>query len=92
MKMPVGIVENSVRKGIDPKSMVRLIFNGNFNWNPANNHILESLQGVMEIKLREIMREEMSSTYAYCKLQFAENEFSITKVPAPQLMYFLISV
>ena len=63
MDMPSGIVENSVKKGIDPKSMVRVIFNGNFEYIQENRHILKSLEGVMEIKLREIMREDMGGTY-----------------------------
>jgi len=63
MEMPTGIVKNSVRKGIEPKSMVRFIFNGDFNWNFENRHVLKSLEGVMEIKLREIMREDMGGTY-----------------------------
>jgi zinc protease len=63
MDMPNGIVENTVRKGIDPKSMVRVIFNGDFEYIQENRHILKSLEGVMEIKLREIMREDMGGTY-----------------------------
>ena len=63
MNIPPGIVENSVKKGIDPKSMVRFAFNGDFEWNRENLHILNSLEGVMEIKLREIMREDMGGTY-----------------------------
>ena len=63
MNFPNGIVENTVRKGIEPKSMVRIIFNGKFNWNRNNRHALESLEGVMEMKLREIMREDMGGTY-----------------------------
>ena len=63
MKMPTGIVDNSVRKGIDPKSMVRIIFNGPLEWSHENRHIIKSLEGVMEIKLREILREDMGGTY-----------------------------
>ena len=63
VEMPDGIVENSVIKGIDPKSMVRVIFNGDFEYSRENSHILSSLEGVMEIKLREILREDMGGTY-----------------------------
>ena len=63
IEMPNGIVENSVRKGMEPKSMVRFIFNGDFNWSKENTYILESLKGVLDIKLREIMREDMGGTY-----------------------------
>ncbi len=63
LNIPDGIVKNSAIKGIDPKSMVRLIFHGDFKWNRKNHHILKSLEGVMEIKLREILREDMGGTY-----------------------------
>ncbi|SVB34008.1 uncharacterized protein METZ01_LOCUS186862, partial [marine metagenome] len=63
MEMPAGIVENSVKKGVEPKSMVHLSFNGKFNWSRENHHLLNSLESVMEIKLREIMREDMGGTY-----------------------------
>jgi len=63
MDPPVGIVENSVRKGMEPKSMVHMTFTDFFEWSPENRHILESLKNVMEIKLREVMREDMGGTY-----------------------------
>ena len=37
MDMPNGIVENTVKKGIDPKSMVRVIFNGDFEYSGVFN-------------------------------------------------------
>ena len=63
LDMPEGIVENSVRKGMEPKSMVHIIFNGEFKWNRENRYFLTSLVGIMDIKLREIMREDMGGTY-----------------------------
>ena len=63
MEMPKGIVENSVKKGMEPKSMVHISFNGEFKWNRANTYILKSLESVMDIKLREVMREDMGGTY-----------------------------
>ena len=43
--------------------MVHLSFNGDFEWNVNNRYELKSLEGVMDIKLREIMREDMGGTY-----------------------------
>jgi len=63
MKMPRGIVENFAKKGMEPKSMVHYSFNGDFNWSVKNRHVLKSLESVLEIKLREIMREDMGGTY-----------------------------
>jgi len=63
IEMPEGIVKNSVKKGMEPKSMVHISFNGDFKWNRTNTHVLKSLESVMDIKLREIMREDMGGTY-----------------------------
>ena len=43
--------------------MVHLSFNGNFNWTSENHHLITSLESVMDIKLREVMREDMGGTY-----------------------------
>ena len=84
IEKPDGIVENSVRKGMESKSMVHISFNGDFVWNRENTHILKSLESVMEIKLREIMREDMGGTYGVWMWTVPEHypteeyEFNIT--------------
>ncbi|MFQ5650174.1 MAG: M16 family metallopeptidase [bacterium] len=60
---PKGIVERKVKKGLEPKSQVRLIFTGPFKWNRENRHRLFSMTSVLQIKLREILREDLSGTY-----------------------------
>ncbi len=63
MEIPQGIIRKTVRKGIEPKSMVRMVFSGEYQWSRQNNYDLESLVSVLEIKLREIIREDLSGTY-----------------------------
>ncbi|MCX6170895.1 MAG: insulinase family protein [Ignavibacteriales bacterium] len=60
---PQGVVEKNVYKGIEPKSFVQLIFTGPFNWTPQNRWEYESMRNVLDIKLREVIREEKGGTY-----------------------------
>jgi zinc protease len=60
---PKGIIEKEVFKGIEPKSMVSMNFTGDAEWTRENNYILQSLASLLDIKLREILREDKSGTY-----------------------------
>ncbi len=63
IRPPKGVVTRTVRKGQEPKSDVALVFSGDFEWNRANRHALSSLAQLLEIRLREQLREELSGTY-----------------------------
>ncbi|NWF89414.1 MAG: insulinase family protein [Ignavibacteriaceae bacterium] len=60
---PKGIIRKEVLKGIENKCIVNLIFTGDFNWDPWEIHKFSAMIDVMNIKLREVIREEMSGTY-----------------------------
>ncbi|MEO6168191.1 MAG: insulinase family protein [Chitinophagales bacterium] len=60
---PTGIVTKNVKKGSEPKSAVRIIFGGPFEYNRFNRNEVNALQRLMSIKLRETMREEMGGVY-----------------------------
>jgi len=60
---PKGVIHKTVRRGIEPKSRVRMIFTGPYVWSRQNNYDLNSMIYVMRIKLREVLREDMSGTY-----------------------------
>ena len=63
VRPPKGVIEKSVHKGIEPKSQVEIIFTGPFEWSQGNRYILNSLSSTLEIRLREILREEKGGTY-----------------------------
>jgi len=65
---PDGIVKRTIVKGNEPKSFTTIIFNGPIEWNPENRSLLNTLVGVMRIKLRERLREDLSGVY-YVRLQ-----------------------
>lgn len=60
---PEGIVRKTVRKGIEPKSRVSLVYTGKYKWNPHENHVFDSMLEVLRIRLREVLRENMGGTY-----------------------------
>lgn len=60
---PQGLVEKTVKKGIEPKSNVRLAQTGAFEWSTENRFYLNSMAEVLSIKLRETLREDKGGVY-----------------------------
>ncbi|MDH7514670.1 MAG: insulinase family protein [Bacteroidota bacterium] len=63
VRMPESAVEKTVRKGIEKKSMVVLVFNGPMEGTLENRYALSSLEELLTIRLRESVREEKGGTY-----------------------------
>ena len=60
---PDGVIKKEVVKGIESRAMVSMNFTGNAKWTRENNYIFQSLGSVLDIKLREVIREDKSGTY-----------------------------
>ena len=75
---PRGVIEKSVKKGIEQKSQVQITFTGPFTWSQENRYTLTSLTSALEIRLREILREEKGGTYGVSVSGSAE------QFPAPR--------
>ncbi len=60
---PTGIIEKSVFKGKEEKSHSTIVFTGDFEWNRRNRHIGDTMLQILQIKLREVLREDLSGTY-----------------------------
>lgn len=58
-----GQIEKSLKRGIEPKSNVSFTFLGEMEWSRQNEYKLESLIDVLNIRLREEIREEKGGTY-----------------------------
>ncbi|MFI5253547.1 MAG: M16 family metallopeptidase [Bacteroidota bacterium] len=63
VRPPKGVVVKTVKRGVESKSEVRLIFTGPFKWSPMNRFELNALVSVLRIKLREALREDKGGTY-----------------------------
>jgi zinc protease len=60
---PTGVIQKEVRKGVEPQSQTRIIFTGPFDYTPENRVGIRILASVLDTRLREVVREEMSGTY-----------------------------
>ncbi|GAB4171901.1 MAG: insulinase family protein [Calditrichia bacterium] len=59
-----GALKKTVFAGLEPKSKVSLFFTGAGNYSFGNSIKLEILTDLLEMKLREIIREDESGTYS----------------------------
>lgn len=62
--MAKGVVERTVRKGIEPKSQTSLTFHGPFDYNQDERVAIRAMADVLETRLRESLREELGGTYS----------------------------
>ena len=58
-----GKVDVVVNKGLEQKSSVRVQFTGEAEWSPKKQRALSMAREVLNIRLREVLREEKSGTY-----------------------------
>jgi zinc protease len=63
IEAPTGVVERTVRKGVEPQSQTVIAFTGDFDWTRENRLGMRTLAGALEIRLRELLREELGGTY-----------------------------
>jgi len=60
---PETKVEKIIKKGIEQKSTVGIVFPTTFEWSRSNEYLMESLIDVLNIRLREVVREDKGGTY-----------------------------
>lgn len=63
IRPPPGVVERVVKKGAEPKARTALIFTGPFEYSRQNRYHLSALAELLNIKLREALRENLGGTY-----------------------------
>ena len=62
--LPEGPVIRQVHKGQEPQSQVAIIFHGDYDYTRSNRYILRALSDVLDIRLREELREKRSGIYS----------------------------
>jgi zinc protease len=63
VRPPAGVVQRVVKKGAEPKARTALVFTGPFEFTRQNRYFLSALAELLNIKLREALRENMGGTY-----------------------------
>ncbi len=82
-KPPVGVVEKTVKRGKEPKSQTLIQFTGMFDWQDRlHRYRFDAMVDVLQIKLRETLREDESGTYSVSvrgsRWQHPEPRYSIS--------------
>jgi zinc protease len=63
IRPPAGLITRTVRKGVEPKAQTQLFFNGPCTYSFANRYALAALRELLDIRLREAVREDKSGSY-----------------------------
>lgn len=63
IRMPPGVVEKTVYKGIEPRASNQVVFHGSCEYSYENRIVLGVLQDLLDIRLREVLREDKGGTY-----------------------------
>lgn len=63
VRRPAGVKSVEVKKGREPKSSVYVTFHGPATWSRENAIDAQLLSEVMNIRLREVLREDMGGVY-----------------------------
>ncbi len=80
---PEGVVKRTIEKGVEPKSLTAIVFSGPYQNSLENNNALRAACTILEIRLRKLLREELSGTYgvnvqpSYSKIPREEYRVSI---------------
>lgn len=77
VKSPDKVVVKEIKKGIEPKSMVSVVFAGPMEWTQQNRFDLDVMIRVLSIKLRENLREDKGGVYG------VRANASVEKYPKP---------
>jgi zinc protease len=63
MTYPTGVIAREVKRGIEPKAQTAIVFTGPFQFTWDDVQQLNALSDLLEIKLRERLRQDLGGTY-----------------------------
>ena len=63
MHPPTGVVEKQVRRGIEPKSQVGIVFSGAFQNDEMHRVVVRAMAATLSGNLQSTLREELGGTY-----------------------------
>jgi zinc protease len=75
---PTGVVDRTVRKGIEPKAEVSIVFSGPFQYDDHNKLALRTMVLLLQSRLSDAIREELGGTYSIAV------DSQATKNPRPE--------
>lgn len=75
---PQGVIEKTVYRGQEPKSVHYTVFHGDIEYNPENLISIDALGKILTTRLLEVIREDKSSVY------YIGASPSVDKLPDPK--------
>jgi zinc protease len=63
VRPPAGVVKRTVRRGLEPKGRTEVVFAGPAEFTRGGTVALRALAEVMQIRLRDRLREDLAGTY-----------------------------
>lgn len=63
IRPPLGVVRRTVRQGLEEKGLTQIVFTGALTVDAETVQLLSTLADVIRIRLREVLREDLSGTY-----------------------------
>jgi len=78
IEAPEGVVEKTVFRGQEEKSVHYTVFHGDFEYNPENLITIDALGKILTTRLLEVIREDKSSVY------YIGAKPSADKLPEPE--------
>jgi zinc protease len=64
VRSPTGVIERTVRQGVEPKAQSLVLFTGTVDYTPETRYALRSLGEYLEMRLLENLREALGGTYS----------------------------
>ncbi|MCG8478283.1 MAG: insulinase family protein, partial [Spirochaetales bacterium] len=61
---PEGVVREEVRAGAEPVAQLAMVLHGPYRWSREENHRFNSLADYLDIRMREVIREEAGGAYS----------------------------
>ena len=61
---PSGVTTKIVRKGLEERAQTALVFHGTTEYSVKESYLLSALVRVLDIRLREVLREALSGVYS----------------------------
>jgi zinc protease len=63
VRPPTGVIKKVVRKGVEPQAQTTILLTGETEWTRARGLHSQVLTEVLQIRLRETLREDLGGTY-----------------------------
>lgn len=77
LRPPKGVIDLVVRKGVESKSTTQIVFTGPLVYTSVNRLAMGLMVDILEVRLRDILREDMGGTYG------VDIGFSTSREPIP---------